>query len=152
MNTTGLQYGGVTGLTALQVLRRVQDDTGIRLRIERSETKEESLSRLVAQETCVKLVFVVKEFRRTRQGRTLVREGLRAVVLTKVMETWSILMDSVQMTDADEPVEEVYRGRIETPDEVAERVAYEEMCHRPGSSRYPMMNADRLRQLREGGL
>lgn len=124
----------------------------MQIRVERGELREEILGKAVATPTCVKLVFAVKEYRRTRQGRILTREGVRAVVLVKVEETWSVVMDSGSMTEPEVPVEEIYRGRLETPDEAMERVAYEEMCHRPGTSKYPMMNAARAEQLRRGGL
>lgn len=152
LNTEQLSYGGVSNLTQFQVLRRVQNDTGIHVSVERSELKEETLGRAVTTATCVKLVFSVKEYRKTRQGRVLVREGLRAVALAKVVETWSLIADHGAMTEVETPVEEIYRGRIETPDEAIERVAYEEMCHRPGTSRYPMMNSARIAQFKQGGL
>lgn len=152
MNTGQLSYGGVSNLSPLQVLRRIQDDTGIQVKVERSETKDEILGKAVATPTCVKLVFSVKEFRRTRTGRVLTREGVRAVVLAKVADTWSVIVDSSAMAEPESPVEEIYRGRVETPDEALERIAHEEMCHRPGTARYPMMNAARAEQFKRGGL
>lgn len=148
----GLQYGGVTNLTAMQVLRRIQKDTGILVRAERTEIREDTLSKVVANGTCVKMIFTVREYRRTRQGRILTSEGLRAVVLTRVVDTWSTLMDTENLAESSASVEEVYRGRVESPDETMERVAHEEMCHRRGSSRFPMMNAAREEQFKRGGL
>jgi hypothetical protein len=136
----------------MQVISRVRTDTGILVHAERGEVREDTLARVAATPTLIKLVFTVKEFRRTRRGRILVREGIRAVMLTKVNETWSTLTDTSAMTDTDAPVEEIYRGRVESPDEALERIAHEEMCHRPGSSRHPMMNAARKEQFKRGGL
>lgn len=146
-----LQYGGVDNLTPMQVIGRVRTDTGILVHAERSEVREDTLARVIATPTLIKLVFTVKEFTRTRRGRILAREGIRAVMLTKVVETWSVVNDTSALTDTDRPVEEIHRGRVESPDEAMERIAHEEMCHRPGSSRHPMMNTARKEQIKRLG-
>lgn len=151
--SVNLSYGGADTLTPFQVLGRVQRETGLRIRVSREIHLVEDLNKISATDTVIKMVFTVQRFRSTRRGRVLVEEGVRGCVLVKVADRWSVATDvtSVHAVDGDQ-VEEIFHGRVETADETVERTAYEEMCHRPGSSRYPMDTASRVEQKRRLGI
>lgn len=147
-----LSYRGADRLTPFQVLARVNAETGLSVRASREERLVENLFRVVATDVMIKLLFKVNRYRSTRQGRVATEEGLRAVVLVRVGERWSVLTDLTHVSEVEDPVEEIYRGRVETADEAVERVAYEEMCHRPGNSRFPMDTPSRVAQRKRLGI
>lgn len=135
-----LSYGGADTLSPMQVLARVRRETGLDLKAVRDITLQEDLVRVKSTGTMIKLVFKVSQYRRTRRGRVQTAEGMRVVSLTRMGERWSVLLDISQLSPVEGAPEEVFRGRVESPDETMERVAHEEMCHRPGTSRFPMDN------------
>lgn len=150
MSGQQLSYGGAETLTQFQVLGRIQRETGLQISVSREMHLNEDLIKVSATGTLIKLVFQVSQYRMTRRGRVLTHQGLRTMALALVADRWSVLVDVSRLAEVEE-VEEVHRGVVESPDAVMERVAFEEMCHRPGTARYPMDTASRERQKKRLG-